>query len=130
MEIKDKKINEILKKAEDYRKDLHQEMNTDFGDIEEIFKAFGKKDLTEADINDKNNIFLECKISKEEAVNGCNKDVEYKTIEQNGEKRKNKIKVNIPKNIQDESNIILRGEGNYIREQDKRSNLVIKVKIK
>jgi hypothetical protein len=130
MEIKDKKINEILKKAEDYRKDLHQEMNTDFGDIEEIFKAFGKKDLTETDINDKNNIFLKCKISKEESVNGCNKEIEYKVIEQNGEKRKNKIKVNIPKNIQDESNIILRGAGNYIKNQDKRSNLVIKVKIK
>lgn len=54
----------------------------------------------------------------------------YKQINCNGEKIKNKIKLKIPNNIQDGQSIIIRNCGNYIKEQDRMSHLVIKIKIR
>ena len=133
--IKDDKINEILKRAENYRKassNTYSSVNSNnFDDLGEIFSDFfTENNLSTKEINDKNNIFLKCKISKEDALNGTIKNIEYKSINQKGEKITNKINLKIPSNIKNGQSIILRDCGNYIKEQDERSNLVINIIIK
>ena len=133
MEIKDEKINKILEKSKKYREQLASDMNSlintekVFSDFGEIFEKNFKKNI---DLNDKNNVFFKCKILEEEALNGCTKKINYNYIREDGKKENNIINVKIPKGIQKGQSIIFYGDGNYIKELDKRSNIIIKVEIK
>lgn len=93
----------------------------------EIFNSFEKGKI---DINNPNNIFLKCKISKQEALNGCIKKIKYNQIDENGEENKNTIDVKIPKEIKNNQSIICYNQGNYIKELETRSNIIIKIEIK
>ena len=136
MEIKDEKINQILEKFKKYREQLNSNIDNfintgkEFSnfDIKVLEKIFNK-DTKDGDLNDKNNVFLKCKISKEEALNGCTKKVTYKQIDENGEKNKNILDVKIPKGIQKGQSIIYYDQGNYIKELNKRSNIIIEIEI-
>ena len=96
--------------------------------MEELKKIF-EKNKNDIDLNDKNNIFIKCKISKQEALKGCNKKIKFKQICENGKKEKNMINLKIPKGIQNNQSIILYNQGNYIKEKDKISNIIVNVKI-
>ena len=136
MEIKDEKINQILKRSRKYREQLASNMDSfintekELADFGKVFEENLKKDIKNIDLNDKNNIFLKCKISEKEALDGCTKKIKYNYICENGKKENNIINVKIPKGIQKDQSIILYGDGNYIKELDKRSNIIIKVEIK
>ncbi len=94
---------------------------------EEIFKRFEKGKV---DINNPNNIFLKCQISKQEALDGCTKQVKYKQTDENEKENKNIIDVKIPKGIQKGQSIIYYNQGNYIKELETRSNIIIEIEIK
>lgn len=132
MKIEDEKINQLLEKAEEYRKDLANSRFGSFEDLrtEETFQAFFGDREKKIEIDDKNNIFLKCKISKEEALNGCRKKIEYQLVNENGKKEKNKILLDIPNNIKEGSRILLQNCGNYMMEKDVYSHLVVEIKIK
>ena len=136
MEINDEKINKILEKSKKYREQLASNMNSfintekELADFEEVFEENFKKDIKNIDLNDKNNVFLKCKISEQEALDGCTKKIKYNCIREDGKKENNIINVKIPKGIQKDQSIVIYGDGNYIKELDKRSNIIIKVEIK
>ena len=136
MEIKDEKINKILEKSKKYREQLASNMNSfintekELADFGKVFEENFKKDIKNIDLDDKNNVFLKCKISEKEALDGCTKKIKYNYIREDGEKENNIINVKIPKGIQKNQSIILYGDGNYIKELYKRSNIIIKVEIK
>ena len=76
---KDEEIYRILARAEEYRKQYDKkfniEENVDFDidtDIGDIFKAFFETQPSN-NYNDENNIFINCKLNKNEAKNGCKK---------------------------------------------------------
>lgn len=96
----------------------------DHGELKKIF------DKGKIDLNDKNNIFLKCKISEQEAINGCNKKIKFIQICENGKKKATEIDVKIPKGIKKDSSIILYNQGNYIKELNKKSNIIIGIEIK
>ncbi len=136
MEIKDEKINQILEKSKKYREQLASTKNSfmnsekEFADFEKVFEEnfnIVKKDV---DLNDKNNIFLKCKISEQEALNGCTKEIKYKQICEDGKKENNIINVKIPKGIQKGQSIILYNNGNYVTEKNQMGNVIIKIEIK
>ena len=62
-------------------------------------------------------------------MDGCTKKIKYNYIREDGKKENNIINVKIPKGIQKGQSIIFYGDGNYIKELDKRSNIIIKVEI-
>ena len=136
MEINDEKINQILEKSKKYREQLALDMDSfkntekEFADFEKVFEENFNMDVKNVDLNDKNNVFLKCKISEQEALDGCTKKIKYNYIREDGEKENNIINVKIPKGIQKNQSIILYGDGNYIKELDKRSNIIVKVEIK
>lgn len=82
----------------------------------------------ETNLSDKNNIFVSCKITKQEAEIGCTKKIKFNRITKTGFKE-NAINIKIPTGIKNNQNIILIGNGNYLKE-NKYSDLVIKVNIK
>lgn len=94
--------------------------------LEELEKIFNKDNI---DLNNKNNIFLKFQISEQEARDGCTKKIKFMQICENGKKEPNEIDVEIPKGIKNASSIVCYGQGNYIKEQNKRSNVIIKVEI-
>ena len=136
MEINDEKINQILEKSKKYREQLALDMDSfkntekEFADFEKVFEENFNMDVKNVDLNDKNNVFLKCKISEQEALDGCTKKIKYNYICENGKKENNIINVKIPKGIQKGQSIIVYGDGNYIKKLDKRSNIIIKVEIK
>ena len=95
--------------------------------IENINSNF--KNKQKADATSEDNIYIDCRITAEEAKCGCSKIIKYSRINKDNKKVKNVITVNIPKGIQDGQNIVLCNEGNYL-ENEKYSNLVISIKIK
>lgn len=140
MEIKDEKINDLLKRTKEYRKNLsNSKFNTfedknfkdkDFGDLGDIFKSFFENAKENFDMNDKDNIYLKCKISKDKALEGCMKKIKYKQINQKGIKEIKKIDLKIPSNIKDSQSIVLHNEGNYIKEKNVISDVVVEIKVK
>ena len=136
MEIKDEKTNEILENSKKYRKQLVSNMNNfinlekEFADFEKVFEENFNIDKKDAYLNEKNNIFLKCKISKQEALNGCIKKIKYKQICEDGKKRLNIINLKIPNIIQNNQSIILYNNGNYVKEKNQMSNVIIKIEIK
>ena len=95
--------------------------------LEELKKIFDKGKV---DLNDKNNIFLKCQISEQEALNGCIKKIKFMQICENGKAEPNEMNVKIPKGIKKDSSIIFYDQGNYIKELNKRSNIIIGIEIK
>ena len=95
-------------------------------EIEELKNIFDKGKV---EINDKNNIFLKCQISEQEALNGCTKKIQFMQICENGKTESNELDVKIPKGIKKDSSIILYNQGNYIKELNKRSNIIIKIEV-
>ena len=81
-------------------------------------------------LEDEDNVFLECKISKQEALNGCIKKVKYNQISENGKKQKNMLNVKVPKEIENNQKIIIYNKGNYIEQKNKWSNVIITIYIK
>lgn len=136
MEIKNEEINQILEKSKEYRKQLASNMNSfmntgkEFADFEKVFEKSFNKDIKNIDLNNKNNIFLKCKISEQEALNGCTKKIKYNYLREDGKKENNIINVKIPKGIQKGQSIIYYDQGNYIKEINKRSNIIIEIQIK
>ena len=83
-----------------------------------------------ANMYDKNNIYLKCKISKDEALVFCMKKIKYKQINQKGIKEIKKFDLKIPSNIKDGQSILLHNEGNYIKEKNVISDVVVEIKVK
>ncbi len=81
------------------------------------------------DIEDKRNIFVECTITSNEAINGCYKKIKFSQINEFGKKEKSIISVKIPPKVQTGQKIVLREQGNYISDEKRRSNLVINIKV-
>ncbi len=128
MNVNDSKINELLKRAQNYRNDLSKSIEQfENLDLEELQKSFQEGNNV-FEIEDNRNIFIQYKITKEEANKGCMKKIKYTRINENGKKVTNEIEIKIPKGIQKGQEIILNGEGNYIKDLNKNSNLIVKIR--
>lgn len=131
---KEKFINDIkrdlgIKEKKDY---INEDSNKfqefhGFDNLGEIFSEFFYNSKTEDILNNPNNIYVTCKIKKDEANKGCEKFIKIKKREDNNI-IKEKLKIKIPKNIKSEQQIILRGEGN--RNNSIIGNLVVKIIVK
>ena len=103
----------------------------DFNDFGEIFSEFFKN-INKEYKPSKLDIEIDCKISREEATIGCEKNLKItrKVFDKKEQRnRKKEIKLKIPKGIKNEQKIIIYGEGN----QDKNlnmGNLCVKIIIK
>lgn len=131
MNINDKKIRELLEKTKNYRNSLEKSIN-EFGNFKDVFENFNVEELQEKfqkerdtfKIEDKRNVFAKCSIEKD----GCIKKVKYKRINENGKKEENEILVKIPKEMKAGQRIIMYGQGNYVKELNKNSNLIIEIR--
>ena len=94
--------------------------------LEETLNNAFKK---EVDVDNINNIFVQCNITKKEAENGCVKKIKYIRKTANKNNQKETIEVIIPKGIAEKRNLVIKSKGNYL-EDNTYSDLVIKVKIK
>ena len=97
-------------------------------DLGEIFEEFFKNSRTENVMDNPNNIYVTCKIKKDEAIKGCKKDIRIKRKLEDETIKKENIHIQIPNNIKNEQQIILRGEGN--RNNGIIGNLVVKIIVK
>ena len=89
-------------------------MNNEFeGLAEGLNQAFNTKNTT--DLTDKNNIYVSCKISKNEADIGCTKKIKFNRLTATGTEE-NSINVKIPAGIENNQNIVLIGNGNYLKD--------------
>lgn len=95
---------------------------------EELKKEF--ENVGKIDINDESNVFLKCKISKEDSQRGVEQWVKYKSINENGEKVERKVFIKIPSGIESGSQIVCYSEGNYIKEKGIYSNLIVNIEVK
>lgn len=130
MKTKDNEINKILDRAKNYRKDLSKSMN-EFGNfknlkVEELQKEF-QEERNEFKIEDKRNIFVQCKITKDEANKGCIRKIRYNRITTKETTESNEIFTKIPKGTKVGQNIVIYGEGNYVKELNKNSDLIIEI---
>lgn len=121
-------IQDLIDRAEQYRTEVAKAKldNTFIQDLD--FTDIMKQHQTETDIYSKNNIYVECKVKKEEVTRGCTKPIKINRISQNGNKEKNIIQLKIPTNIENGQHIVIKGEGNYIN--NRYSDLIIKVILK
>lgn len=137
--VKDIEEDLGVKKYEDKIKEEEESKNnnkfydTDFGDLGEIFSEFFKNvnKSYKPSILDIEKI---CKITKEEAKEGSEKEVKIKKkyFDKKEKKLKAKkvvIKTRIPKGIKDGQALVLRGEGNE-DENLNRGNLFIRIVVK
>lgn len=136
IKTEDKEFNKILKRAEEYRNNLKENQFEIFtvnsqsdSSLGEIFEDFFKN-RNKVDLEDKNNIFLKYKISKSEALNGCEKEIKYKYLNEENKKDNKKIKIKFPKDIKDGQNIVIYQSGNYIKDLNKYSDVVITLNVK
>lgn len=109
-------------KSTEIEENVDFDIDTDIGDI---FKAFFETQPSN-NYNDENNIFINCKLNKNE----CKKIIKYKRKEKNNKRTFKKIEVKIPSDIKEEQKIIIHGCGNYIKEKDNYSDLVINILVK
>lgn len=110
---------EMLKPQEPINKEEYFE-----SDYELNFKDDGRviEIITSGDIREK------YVITKEEAQNGCIKNLEYTKLNRFHKEIKTNIKFEVPKDTRNGQNIILEGEGNYMK--DRYSDLIIKIIIR
>ena len=127
MYMQDEKINQLLQRSKNYKNNLLKTFQPfeDFS-LDEKLPILFKKDIF--NVEDKKNIFLQCKITKEEANKGCIKKLKYTRKNELNKKERNVISLKIPSNIKETHKIIIYNEGNYIGKNT-RSNLVIDIKI-
>ena len=78
-------------------------------------------------MNNPNNIYVTCKIKKDEANTGGKKIIKIKRREDDKIKKVN-IHIKIPQYIRSDQQILLRGEGN--RNNNCIGNLVVKIIVK
>ena len=105
MQTRDKEINKILNRAEEYRKRFQKneekvvssKLNVDFG---EIFNKFFYK----LDDTDENNVFIKYKIKKADIKNGIIKNLKYTIIDKNNRKITKIINIKLPKQLLKKSN--------------------------
>ena len=131
---KEKFIKDIKKdlgiEEKQYFDDSNVEQFNGFGnfdDLGEIFEEFFKNTKSENVNDNPNNIYATCKIKKDEANNGCEKNIKIKR-RKDEMIQKDTIHIKIPKNIKNNQYIILRGEGN--RDKNCIGNLVVKIIVK
>lgn len=132
---RDKEINNILNRAEKYREQFHKEdepkntspvdMDIDLG---KLFNDFFENHKLDAE--SENNVYVKCKLTKEEIKNGCTKNIKYKFLDEKGNKKSTSISVNIPKQISSGQKIVISASGNYVPKDRIFSNLVITVETK
>lgn len=110
---------EMLKHEEPINKEEYFEP-----DYELNFKDDGKviEVITSGDIREK------YVITKEEARNGCIKNLEYTKLNRFHKEIETNINFEVPKDTRNGQNIILEGEGNYMK--DRYSDLIIKIIIR
>lgn len=103
-------MQNLLDRAKSYRAELSKPA------LDSSIKDLKLDDVTnEIPVNEKDNIYVKCSITKKEATTGCTKTI----------KTKNKrIQVRIPAGIVEGQKLILKGAGNGYSE------LIIKVIIK
>lgn len=128
--IKDIKRDLGIKEKEDYKYEKINDFKGfgDFDNLGEILAKFFKKNKAENILDNPNNIYVTCKIKKEEANKSCKKDIKIKRIKENDTIKKENIHIKIPKNIKSEEQIILIGKGN--RNNNCIGNLVVKIIVK
>ncbi len=121
-------IQDLIDRVEKYRIEVTKSKldNSFIKDLD--FTDIMKQHQTETDINDKDNIYVKCKISRKEARTGCTRTVKISRINESGDKEHNIIQVKIPPEIENEQYIILKCEGNYVN--NRYSDLIIKVIIR
>lgn len=121
-------IQDLIDRAERYRTEVTKSKldNTFIQDLD--FTDIMKQHQTETDIDSKDNIYVECKIKKEEVTRGCTKPIKITRINPKGNKEKNIIQVKIPSNIENGQHIVIRENGSYIN--NRYSDLIIKVILK
>lgn len=126
--IKTEVIQDLIDRAERYRTEVTK-LKLDNIFIKDLdLTDIMKQHQTETDIHDKDNIYVECKVKKEEVTRGCTIPIKVNRINDKGNKKKNIIKVKIPSNIENGQHIVIREEGNYIN--NRYSDLIIKVIIR
>lgn len=132
---RDEEINNILNRAEKYREQFHKKeepknttpFDTDI-DLGEMFIDFFEN--YKPDSENENNVYVKCKLTKEEIKNGCTKNIKYKVLDEKGKKKSKSISIKIPKQISTEQKIVITECGNYVPKDRKFSNLVITVETK
>lgn len=119
-------IQDLIDRAEKYRTEVTKS-KLDNSFIEDLdFTDIMKQRQT--DIHSKDNIYLECKVKKEEVTRGCTIPIKVNRINDKENKEKNIIQVKIPSNIENGQYIVIRENGNYIN--NRYSDLIIKVRLK
>lgn len=121
-------IQDLIDRAEQYRTEVTKSKldNSFINDLD--FTDIMKQHQTETDIHSKDNIYVECRVKKEEVTRGCTKPIKISRINDKGNKEKNIIQVKIPSNIENGQHIVIRENGNYINNRC--SDLIIKVILK
>jgi len=97
-------------------------------DLGEIVKSFLKLCSGDEDLNNPDNVYAKCKISKKDAIRGCEKRVSIKRTLEDNTQEKAKIDVEIPKNIKTGQKIIIAEEGN--RTPNNVGHLVVDILVK
>lgn len=127
--IRDIKKDLGIKEKQYYNSNVEQFNGFDnFDDLGEIFQEFFKDSKTENVMDNPNNIYVTCKIKKDEAIKGCEEDIKIKRKLEDETIKKENIHLQIPNNIKSGQQIILRGEGN--RNNSIIGNLVVKIIVK
>lgn len=128
MKINDSEITNLINRAKNYRNGLSSSLE-DFRniiDLEELQSDFQKGEFN---IEDERNVFVECKITEEELTKGSTKIIKYNQINEVGKKKENEILLKIPQNIKEGQKIILHNQGNYIKEENKWSHLIVEMSV-
>lgn len=94
-------IQDLIDRAEKYRTEVTKSKldNTFIQDLD--LTDIMQQHQTETDIHSKDNIYLECKVKKEEVARGCTIPIKVNRINDKGNKEKNIIQVKIPSNIEE-----------------------------
>lgn len=121
-------IQDLIDRAEQYRTEVTKSKldNSFINDLD--LTDIMKQHQTETDIHNKDNMYIECRVKKEEVTRGCTKPIKISRINDKGNKEKNIIQLKIPTNIENGQHIVIRENGNYIN--NRYSDLVIKVILK
>ena len=127
MNVNYDKLNELLGRRKNYRDDLSRTINEfEEFDLEELQKSF-QEGRNEFEIADNRNVFVQCKITKKEMQEGCTKKIKYNRINENGKQESNIIDIKIPSQVQIGQRIIIYGQGNYIKELNTSSDLIVEI---
>ncbi len=121
-------IQDLLDRANKYRANLYPtEINKEeyFTDNEIKFNYIN---AYEVEIITTGNIQEKYVITKEEAINGCTKILTYTKLNKFHKEIEASIKFDIPSGVKNGQDIILKGKGNYLK--DNYSDLIIKIIIR